>query len=393
MKKHYLFLSLFGFLILQMGFAQQKTITGSVTDESGLPLPGATIVIENTIKGVTTDFDGNFSIIASEGDVLLFSYVGYANQQLVVSDSDTYAIQMQLGNKLSEVIVTALGSVKENRSVGYAVQTVDGNDINNANETNIVNSLQGQIAGVQIQGSPSTLGGSSRITIRGSNSFLGNNEPLFVIDGVPIDNSNFSFGSQQRVFGGGSYDYGNMASDIDPSTIETMNVLKGAAATALYGSRGANGVILITTKSGAGIKKEGIGVTISSSFTMDTVTNLIPLQQSYGGGAIDKNTSHGFSELIQDGTTYLYPNYGKDGSWGPKYDKNVLVRHWDSWDPNSKNYKETRPWTAPKNSYESYFNRGITLNNNISLEGSNDEGSFRLGYTNLDQKGTIPLGK
>lgn len=376
-----------------IGFSQQKTVSGNVTDENGLPLPGATVIEQGTNNGTTTDFDGNFNISVQDDSTLLFSYVGYANQELVVGESTNFDIQMQVDNQLSEVVVTALGSVKENRALGYSIQTVEGDAIENAKETNIINALQGQIAGVQIQGSPSTLGGSSRITIRGSNSFLGNNQPLFVIDGVPINNGNFSNSSQQRGFGGGDYDYGNMAGDIDPQSIKSMNVLKGAAATALYGSRGANGVILITTKDGSGkVLKKGLGVTINSSITFDTVNNLIPMQQMYGGGSTNSDYSHGFSELIQDGVTYLYPNYKKDGSWGPKYDPNVLVRHWDSWDPNSPLYKETRPWVAPENSYENYFDTGITLTNSIAFEGSNEQGNFRLGYTNLDQTGTIPNG-
>lgn len=377
-----------------VGFSQQTMVSGNVTDENGLPLPGATVIEKGTNKGTTTDFDGNFSINVQQNGTLVISYVGYANQELVVGDSTNFDIQMQSDNQLSEVVVTALGSVKENRSLGYSIQTVEGDKIENAKETNIINALQGQIAGVQIQGSPSTLGGSSRITIRGANSFLGNNQPLFVIDGVPVNNSNFSNSSQQRGFGSGDYDYGNMAGDIDPQSIKSVNVLKGAAATALYGSRGANGVILITSKDGAGGKlKKGLGVTINSSVTFDKVNNLIPMQQMYGGGSINSDYSHGFSELIQDGTTYLHPNYKKDGSWGPKYDPNLLVRHWDSWDPNSANYKETRPWAAPANNYEKFFNTGITQTNSIAFEGSSEQGSFRLGYTNLDQTGTIPNGR
>ena len=365
---------------------------GTVTDDEGNPLPGVLVTESMTNNSVTTDFDGNFVIeVASDGASLIISSVGFNSTEIMV-DSGNLSVQLSPNLLLDEVTVTALGSVKENRSIGYAVQSVDSESITNANETNIVNALQGQIAGVQIQGSPSTLGGSSRITIRGSNSFLGNNQPLFVVDGVPINNSNFSNSSQQRGFGGGDYDYGNMASDIDASTIKTVNVLKGAAATALYGSRGANGVILIVTKDGSEAK-EGLGVTINSNVTFDNVTNLVPLQQVYGGGSTNSDYAHGFSEVIQNGTTYLYPNYPKDGSWGPKYDPNVLVRHWDSWDPNSPQYLETRPWVAPPTEYSDFFDTGISFTNNISLSGSNENGSFRLGYTNLDQKGTNPGGK
>ncbi|MDG1291059.1 MAG: TonB-dependent receptor plug domain-containing protein [Flavobacteriaceae bacterium] len=212
-----------------IGFSQQKTVSGNVTEENGLPLPGATVIEQGTNNGTTTDFDGNFNISVQDGSTLLFSYVGYANQELVVGESTNFDIQMQVDNQLSEVVVTALGSVKENRALGNSIQTVGGDAIENAKETNIINVLQGQIAGVQIQGSPSTLGGSSRITIRGSNSFLTDNQPLFMIDGVPINNENFSNSAQQRGFGSGDYDYGNMAGDIDPQSIKSMNFLKGAA--------------------------------------------------------------------------------------------------------------------------------------------------------------------
>ncbi len=297
------------------------------------------------------------------------------------------------GVTLEEAVVTALNISRDEKSLGYAVQQLDGSELAQSRETNIVNSLQGKVAGIQIQGSPSTLGGSSRITIRGSNSFLGNNQPLFVVDGVPIANNTITSNSQMRGFGGAqAYDYGNTAQDIDPESIKSMTVLKGAAATALYGQRGANGVILITTKDGS--SKRGIGIEVSSSLTLDEANNLIPHQQQYGGGNISSATSHGFNEVIQDGTTYLYPTYAKDGAWGPKYDPNVQVRHWDSWDPNNPaTYKQTRPWVAPSVGYEEFFETGETWNNSVALTGSNDKGSFRFGYSNLDQKGVIPNGQ
>jgi TonB-linked SusC/RagA family outer membrane protein len=288
-----------------------------------------------------------------------------------------------------EEITIGLGVSRKEKAIGYAVQKVSGENINNAKEPNLVNSLQGRVAGIQIQGSPSTMGGASRITIRGSNSFLGNNQPLFIVDGVPISNAEYSTSSQQRGFGSGSYDYGNAASDIDPSNVESMSVLKGAAATAVYGSRGANGVILITTKSGR--NQKGMGISFDSSTSFDQVRNLIPVQSSYGGGS-KYPTSSGFKEFTQDGVSYLAPNYAKDGSWGPKFDPNILVRHWDSWDPGSSNYKQTRPWIAPKNSYGTFFDTGVTLMNTLALSGSNEDGSYRVSYTNLDQKSTMPKG-
>ena len=382
-------LTLFIALLVQVSFAQEKTISGTVSDESGA-LPGVSVVVEGTNKGVETDFDGKYSIKAAQGDVLTFSYLGYTTSRETVGAATTINVTLQEGSEMLEEITIGLGVSKKEKAIGYAVQKVSGENINKAKEPNLVNSLQGRVAGVQIQGSPSTMGGASRITIRGSNSFLGNNQPLFIVDGVPISNAEYSTSSQQRGFGGGSYDYGNAASEIDPSNVESMSVLKGAAATAVYGSRGANGVILITTKSGR--NQKGMGISFDSSVSFDQVRNLIPIQSTYGGGSTYP-TDSGFKSFIQDGVGYLAPNYAKDGSWGPKFDPNRLVRHWDSWDPGSSNYKEVRPWVAPKNSYDTFFDTGVTLMNTLALSGSNEDGSYRVSYTNLDQKSTMPEGE
>lgn len=390
-----------GLIVFTVGFMlAQRTISGTVTDESGEPLIGANVVAKGTTVGTVTGLDGGFELNVPEGvNTLVFSYTGYGTQEFELGASNMMDVTLTEGLTLESAVVTALGIKRDEKALGYATQQVDGAEIIETREVNLVNSLQGKIAGVQIQGSPSTLGGSSRITIRGASSFLGNNQPLFVVDGVPIDNSNFATNRQSRGFNeefggpGVAYDYGNTAQDIDPESIESMQVLKGAAATALYGQRGANGVILITTKDGSGQKGKGLGIQVNSSISFDEVNNLIPHQQEYGGGATNPNTTHGFYEVIQDGTTYLTPQYSKDGSWGPKYDPNTQVRHWDSWDPDSDNYKETRPWDAPSAGYEEFFEIGQTLQNSISLSGANDLGSFRLGYTNLNQKGTMPNGE
>ena len=382
-------LTLFIALLVQVSFAQEKTISGTVSDESGA-LPGVSVVVEGTNKGVETDFDGKYSIKAAQGDVLTFSYLGYTTSRETVGAATTINVTLQEGSEMLEEITIGLGVSKKEKAIGYAVQKVSGENIDKAKEPNLVNSLQGRVAGVQIQGSPSTMGGASRITIRGSNSFLGNNQPLFIVDGVPISNAEYSTNSQQRGFGGGTYDYGNAASEIDPSNVESMSVLKGAAATAVYGSRGANGVILITTKSGR--NQKGMGISFDSSVSFDQVRNLIPIQSTYGGGSTYP-TDSGFKSFIQDGVGYLAPNYAKDGSWGPKFDPNRLVRHWDSWDPGSSNYKEVRPWVAPKNSYDTFFDTGVTLMNTLALSGSNEDGSYRVSYTNLDQKSTMPEGE
>lgn len=395
MKK--LSLLLFALLVSSATLLAQRTVSGTVTDENGTPLIGANVLVKGTTIGTITDIDGTYSIVVPEGyDELVVSYTGYQPQDVALGVSNVVNVSLSEGVVLEEAVVTALGITRDEKSLGYASQEVDGDVIASAKETNIVNSLQGRVAGVQIQGSPSSMGGSSRITIRGASSFLGNNQPLFVVDGVPLDNSNFATNRASRglsvEFGNARepYDYGNTVQDIDPQNIESINVLKGAAASALYGQRGANGVILITTKSGKGQK--GIGVEVSSAITWDEATNLMPHQQTYGGGATNPDTDHGFNEVIVDGETFLYPAYSKDGSWGPKYDENTLVRHWDSWDPGASNFGETRPWTAPGAGYEEFFETGQTLTNSVALTGGNENGSFRVGYTNLDQSHIMPGG-
>ena len=387
-------LSLFLFLLIGSTsmILAQRSVTGSVVDNSGVGLIGANVSVKNTSVGTITDIDGNFSLeVPDDNNILVISYTGFETQEVDVTGQSTVAITLSEGQLLDEVVVTALGIERNEKSIGYAVTNIDGEDLARAKETNVVNSLSGKIAGVQIAGSPSTLGGSSRITIRGANSFLGNNQPLFVIDGIPVDNGNLSGSSQQRGFGGAiAYDYGNAASDIDPESIESVSVLKGAAATALYGQRGANGVIQITTKNGS--SRKGIGIEVSNQLMFDNVRNLIPHQTEYGGGD-QASTASGFYEVIQDGTTYLTPAYSKDGAWGPKYDPNVQVRHWDSWDPNNpETYKQTRPWVAPASDYENFFETGVTRTTNVAFTGGNDQGSFRLGYTNLGSTGTMPNG-
>lgn len=201
-------------LSVQMVFAQQKTVSGTVSDENGLPLPGATVIRTGTSSGTSTDFDGKYQLAANVGDVLQISYEGYATQSVTVGTSNTHDVSMVLDNALDTVVVTALGISKDEKAIGYALQKIGGDKLTEAKETNIVNALQGRITGVQIQGTASALGRSSRITVRGSNSFLGNNKPLFVVDGVPISNANYAGSSQQRGFGGGTYDYGNVAAEL-----------------------------------------------------------------------------------------------------------------------------------------------------------------------------------
>jgi len=234
-----------------------QTVTGTVSDVSGTPLPGVTIVVSGTNIGTTTDFDGNYSINASSGQVLRFSYIGMKPKDITVGSETTLDVTLEEDStKLDEVVVTALGISRDKKSLGYATQEVDGDNFNLTNEQNVLGSLSGRVAGVQVTGaSGASMGGTQKIKIRGVNSISGGDQPLIVIDGTPISNANFS-GSDQA-------DYGNLAQDINPADIESVNVLKGPAASALYGIRGQFGVIMITTKKGKkGVKD--VNVQISS---------------------------------------------------------------------------------------------------------------------------------
>lgn len=363
----------------------QKLLQGTVVDlETGEGFPGANVVVKGEARGTITDFDGSFELnVTDDKTILVVSYTGFDSKEIAVRDQTIINVKLAPSTtKLAEVVVTALGIKRDERALGYAIQQVDTEGIDKAKETNIVNSLTGKVAGVQISNSSGNIGGSSRITIRGVNSISGNNQPLFVVDGTPIDNSNYN--SQDQTSGNGGRDYGNAAQDINPDDIESISILKGPSASALYGSRASNGVILITTKSGEG--KKGIGVSVNSSTMFSNVFLLPEMQNEYGGGF--KLT---FDEVVDpiDGLNYKTVNTNANNSWGPKFD-GTLVRHWDSMYPGEPNYGEVRPWQATPNNIEDFFETGVALSNNVSISAANDKGSFRLSYTNLDQKGIMP---
>ncbi|OGS70519.1 MAG: SusC/RagA family protein [Flavobacteria bacterium RIFCSPLOWO2_12_FULL_35_11] len=387
------FLTLLLALMVQISFAQEKTVTGKVTDGSG-PLPGVTVLIKGTKAGTQTDFDGNYSIRANTGAVLQFSFVGMKTVDQAIGASNTINIVMQEdAQSLDEVVVTALGIKREKKSLGYATQEVKGDAVNTVKDPNFVNSLSGKIAGIDVKSS-GTMGGSTNVIIRGYSSLFGNNQALFVIDGVPVSNLNTNSGGQTT--GRGGYDFGNAAQDINPDDIESINVLKGGAATALYGSRAANGVVVITTKKGAGVVKQGIGVTVNSSVTFnkfneDTFTKY---QNEYGAGYFNGWHPGGFyfEDQDGDGTDEAYALSDWDGSFGTvPFDSNLLVHQWNSWYPQLPDtYGVATPWVAGKNGPASVFETGTTLFNSVGIDGGNEQGTFRLAYTKLDQKGIMP---
>src|SRR5690554_3241508 len=377
--------------IVQISFAQQKTITGSVVDDAGLPLPGVNIIIQGTTTGTQSDFDGNYSIEAQEGQVLVFSYIGFQTAEVTVGTANTYNVTMQAGAELDQVVITALGVSREKQSLGYSTQEVVGEDISVIKSDNFTDALSGKVSGLQIRKN-TNFGGSTNVVIRGNTSLTGSNQALFVIDGVPISNTNSNTAGQSQAQGG-YYDYGNAASDINPDDIESINVLKGAAASALYGSRAANGVIMITTKKGK--KNKGLGVTINTGATVGFIdkSTFAEYQSDYGAGYghyYEGTDNYWFLEDINgDGQLDEVVPYQEDGSYGAPFDGH-LVYQWDSFDPDSPNYLKKTPWIAAKNGPITFFNSPITLINSISVSNGLENGSYRMAYTKFDQSGLMP---
>ena len=258
----------------------------------------------------------------------------------------TIRIRMKSDAKaLDEVVVTAMGLSRAKKALGYAVTEVKGDEMNKSRGglNNPVNALQGKVAGLQISSGSGSMGGSSKILIRGVSSISGNNQPLFVIDGVPIEGTDYNSTDTQR--GGGGYDYGNLIQDINPDDIESISVLKGASASALYGSRANNGVVMVTTKKG--VKNEGLGVSFTTSVGFETVTKLPKLQRLYGGGYGSE-----FDEVTINGKTYNYPDYATDESWGPKLEGQDVLSWYDlaKWEAGGKvGHHTTSKWVAPAN--------------------------------------------
>ncbi|HNW97643.1 MAG TPA: SusC/RagA family TonB-linked outer membrane protein [Bacteroidales bacterium] len=383
---------LLGVFLLSFTFAMaQKTITGKVTSkEDGSALPGVTVAVKGTTTGTITDISGEYKLsVPATATTLVFSFVGMKSQEVEIGTQTTINVALESSaTNLEGVVVTALGITREKKSLGYATQELKGDLVNTVKTDNFVNSLSGKISGVQVK-KTTNIGGSTNIQIRGAKSLTGNNQALFVVDGVPISNDVSNTTSQQQA--GQGFDYGNAASDINPDDIESINVLKGAAATALYGSRAANGVIMITTKKGSGSKvgKKGIGVTLNSGITVGFVdkTTFPTYQKNYGAGYGDYWTS---ADLNGDGIDEQWANTIDDASYGPKFDENLLVYQWDAVDPESPNYLKATPWVAAENGPVTFFNHPITFTNTVSIDNTTTVGSYRLSYTNYNQKGLMP---
>ncbi|MEZ4809326.1 MAG: SusC/RagA family TonB-linked outer membrane protein [Allomuricauda sp.] len=393
---------LYGAFVLMLfcfsaALSQEKTITGNVTDQNGFPLPGANIVVQGTDIGAQTDFDGNYSIVASVGQTLVFSYIGQRNEYRQVGAQNVINVQMEEDTQaLQEVVVTALGIRKEKQALGYAVSEVGAEQVEQRSEGDIARILTGKASGVQISQQSGLSGSGTNIIIRGYNSFSTDNQALFIVDGVPFSGQTNSQGLQ-----GDRQDFvnGNNGSsrflDLDPNNIESVNVLKGLAAATLYGSQGKNGVVLITTKGGADRRRfQKNEISVSTSVFFNEIASLPDYQNKYGGG-FDQAFGWFFS------------------NWGPSFDRNGV----DGWgnDPAFDElgtlphpYSTANPVTGtpqafpefqgaryewkPYDSVKNFFRTGTVLNTSINARGSTDDGkiAYNLNFGHLEDQGFTP---
>lgn len=374
MKRKIILASICLLVFVFSAFAQE-TVTGKVTNASdNQGIPGVNVRVKGSTVGVSTQTDGSYSIKAARNATLVFGFLGFKSQEVTVNGRSVVNVTLsEDATSLEDVVITALGIKRSEKSLGYATQSVSGDDLTLTNENNVIGSLAGKIAGVQVTGSSgANMGGTQKIKIRSVNSLTGGGQALIVVDGTPIAQSNFS-GSENGV------DYGNISQDINPEDIQSVNVLKGPAASALYGIRGQYGVILITTKRGtAGAKK--LNIAVSSSFSAEHVSNFLPLQNLYGVG-----NNQTFLTLA-GGQKYIN---GNDESWGPLMD-GTPVRMYYSFYPQDPRYGQTTPFSPQPNNIKDFFETGQNVNNSISITGGGEASNYRMSYTNAYVNGVIP---
>ena len=379
--------------------AQKKIISGSVVSaDKSTPLAGVSVMVPGTQSATTTDEKGKFSLeIADEKAPISFSYTGFVRQTIIAGNRTVINVTLVADTKdLSEVVVTALGIKRAAKDLGYSVQTLSSDQVSTAKELNVANSLQGQVAGVYINQSSGGPAGSTYIDIRGASSIGGNNLPLFVVDGVPIDNQqlgiqtydagtgNFGLGGGPQLFGA-MRDFGDGIGNINPEDIASISVLKGPAAAALYGARGAHGVVLITTKKGQAGKAR---VDISSGATFETINVIPKVQNSYGGGYGDDYSN--FSPYVVNGqqqfengdSVWVYGNTLDD--WGGKYDgRPMIFQAWPGMKPIRYAPQGSSPW-------KEFFRTGSTFTNSVAVSGGTEKATYRLSFTDLENNGITP---
>lgn len=375
--KEYLHKKIYSFLLVccvaGTAWAQDRNVSGKISNADGEALPGVNVVIKGSQQGTITDVDGNYTIPASDDDVLVFSFIGYTTAEEAVGTRSQINVSLTENiEALSEVVVTALGLSQEKKAISYSVQEVASQEIMQSREPSVVDALNAKVAGVQVVRQGGAAGAGSSITIRGFSSVSGTNQPLFVIDGVPMNNSfSSTLGTSSGV------DASNRAMDINPNDIESMSVLKGPAATALYGIQGGNGVILITTKKGSNAKK-GYTVNVSTNTSTDRIMNYFPQQRRYGQG--DNGVFNG-------GTTFNH--------YGPPISTLRYAPGDNPVDPNGfivdmNNPEATDARVPTINNQEIFFRNGFTTDNHISIASNQDNSSFYFSVGNMYQQGIIP---
>ena len=341
---------------------QRKTITGKVTDSEGIPLIGVAVLVKGTSNGTVSNIDGDFSLaVPMDTGILQFSYIGYQPQEVTIGTQSIFNITMtDAAVGLNEVVVTALGISREKESLGYSVGTVSGEDLNQTPQASVLSSMQGKVAGVQISQTYGVKGSSMNMVIRGASSLNSDNQPLFVVDGVPIYNTTDNLFNQA--------DLGNAVSDLNPEDIASISVLKGPSAAALYGSRAANGVVLITTKSGTG-KKQGLGVDFNTSFIVDNPFAYLPVQNEFASG--------------QEGA-FVFENDAYE-FWGPKLDNGFIAQQRNQDSPGELVSHENNI-----NRQQDFYQNGWTQVNNVGVSGNYDKANFRVSLGNYLNKGIMP---
>ena len=381
-------------LVFQFSALAQNSFKGKVLDAAtGNAVVGANVTVVKSKATTVTDAMGSFTVNANIGDQIIVSSVGFSSKTVTIGNG---ALLIQLSAKadvLDEVVVTALGIKREKKKLGYASQELKGENLTVARETNVVSQLAGKIAGVTVVGGNSGIGGSARVTIRGERSVdLNKNQPLYVIDGVPISNSIVGANGRNNM----EVDFGNGAGFVNPDDVESINVLKGPAASALYGSRAANGVIVIKTKSGKSSK--GIGVELNTNVTLENALKLPEFQNVYGQG----NGNGGPFSFVNGGGAGLTD--GTDEGWGPAFTGqsypqfnsprtlNGQIIPFLGGDLNAPagSVITATPWLPDVDGVKNFFQTGRTITNNAAIVGSNKDGDFRLSYTNLNQTGIVP---
>ncbi len=363
-------LTLFLALIVQLSFAQEKTITGTVTDQNDLPLPGVNIVVQGTTNGTQTDFDGNYSIEAEEGQILVFTYIGQAEVRQTVGTDNTINVQMEEDAQALEevVVIGAFGQQKQARSLGYAATKVSADELTEVAASNPFETLSGKVAGVDIS-APAQPGASTKVISRGFGSITGSNAPLYVVNGSPIlDRSSSTITSTS------SFDAGSGIADIDPNNIASMNFLKGAAATALYGSRAANGAIIITTKEG----KNQLKVSVTSATDFSEVSRIPGVQQQFGTGWAGQS----YSNVTGEGA---FAASNENGSWGAPFDGKLRP-----WSRIVDNRQLLKPYVPLKDNVREFFDIGNTYTTSIGISGGGENADVAFTYSRVDADGVFP---